>query len=485
MNKDNKVQDLKMSDIDFRMPNRQRLEVGQVIKGTVVSVGSSCVFLDIGTKSEASLDLQEVTDEEGKVDLKVGEELEAYIVSLEPEVILSRALARRYLNTQALEDARDLGIPVEGKVVGINKGGLDVDLNGARAFCPISQVDLGFCEDASVYLEKTLQFRITQFAEEGRNIVVSRRALLEEERREAATATEAQLFEGAEFEGEVVSIKPFGAFVDIGGVQGMVHISEIGHGHVENPEEVLSVGQKVRVKVSRVEKDPKHPDRLRVSLSMKALLGDPWTEVMNRMSEGTPVEGKVVRLQPFGAFVEIAPGVDGLIHVSELSDQRIKHPGDVVKVGDRVQATIIKVDHANHRISLSMRGRESASEDLSVGTMVEVVVSKIKPFGLLVNIKGGGRNARGLIPVEETGTGRNANLRRSFPEGAELKAVITSLEPATGKIRLSLQAVADQEERQDLNKFLGDGSAKAQPDNQAPRSLGTFGDLFKKSLGQK
>ncbi len=471
-----------MGEMDFRMPQMNHLEVGKIIEGTVVAVGSSHVFIDVGSKSEASLDLKEVTSEEGEISLKEGDKIQAYIVAIEPEIELSYALARGHLNLEALEDAHDLGLPVEGKVTGINKGGLEVEFNGARAFCPISQIELGYCEDASVHLEKKLSFRITQFAEEGRNIVVSRRALLEEEQQEAAANTQEMLVEGAEFDGTVITLQPYGAFVDIGGIQGMVHISEISQSHIEHPSEALTVNQTVRVKVTRIENDPKNPKRQRVALSIRALQGDPWEEILPTLSEGTPVTGKIVRLQPFGAFVEIKPGVDGLIHISELSDRRINHPSEVVEVGQNVNATILKVDASARRISLSLRDREEgAAGELSVGAIVEVVVNRIKPFGLLVNIKGQGSNARGLIPAEETGTGRNANLRRAFPEGTELRAMITSVEPESGKIRMSLQACAEQEERADFSQFIDTGAAKTQ-EKAAPQSLGTFGDLFKQSL---
>jgi len=472
-------------DFDFRMPARRNLERGQVIEGTVVSVGASHVFLDVGTKSEASLDVREVTDDKGQVKLKVGDKIEAYIVELEPEVILSYALARGHLNLQALEDAHDMGIPVEGKVASVNKGGFEVDLNGVRAFCPISQMEIGFVEDTAAYVGRTLQFRINEFSD-GRNIVVSRRAVLEDQRQEAKAEVEAQLVEGAEFEAEVVSLQAYGAFVDVGGgVQGMVHISEIGHAHIEHPQDALQVGQKVRVKVMRIERDPKHPDRLRVGLSMRALLGDPWVAALAHLREGDTIDGKVVRVQPFGAFVELAPGVDGLIHISELSDRRVQHPSDVVQVGQVVKATVIKVDAAARRISLSLRGQDVITGDaLAPGSVVDVVVDKVKPFGLLVRIKGAGRNSRGLVPIEETGAGRGqqTNLRRAYSEGAELKAMITAVEPDTGKIRLSLRAVTEQEEQADYSKFLGQPEPAKPVAAKSERGVGSFGELLMKSL---
>jgi len=475
-----------MGDLDFRMPDRRRLEPGELVEGTVVLVGDKHVFLDVGAKAEATIDLAEVMDEEGEISVKTGDKLEAYIVSVVPELVLSRALARSKLNVRRIEDAKDMGVPVEGQVTGTNKGGLEVDLGGVRAFCPISQIDLHYCEDASVFVGQTLQFRVTEFAEEGKNIVLSRRALLEEEQESAAEETRAQLQEGAEFSGAVVTLQPYGAFVDIGGMQGLVHISEICHGHIDHPNEVLKEGETVRVRVLKVEADPKKPERLRVGLSIKALQGDPWQEYASKLNEGDEVEGKVVRLQPFGAFVTLAPGVDGLAHISELADQRISHPSEVVEAGQKVTARVLKVDLGSKRISLSLRassGGGSGGGDMSVGAVVECVVNRIKPFGLLVNIKGGGRSSRGLIPAEETGAGRQANLRKAFPEGSELKAMIVSREPDTGKIRLSITQAKEQEEQGDFAKFSGKGSDSAP--GKAPESLGTFADLLKGALKDK
>ncbi len=477
--------DSDLSPMSFRMPKSQRLEVGAIVEGTVEMISSGNVFLNVGAKSEASMDAKEFTDADGVVSVKVGDKISAYVVSVEPELVLSHAMARSHLNLQGLEDARDLGIPVEGKVTQLNKGGLEVDLNGSRAFCPISQIELGYCEDASRYVGQTLQFRVSELSEDGRNIVVSRRALLEEARQEAAAVTEERLQEGAEFEGEVVTLQPYGAFVDIGGIQGLVHVSEISHGRVEHPNEVLRVGQKIKVRVLSIKPDAKNPARKRIGLSIKALQGSPWEEAIARLGEGQTVEGTVVRLQPFGAFVELSPGVDGLIHISELSDRRVNHPGDVVEVGQRVSATVVKLDRAARRIGLSLRGQQAeAGGDLAVGSVVDVVVDKIKPFGLFVKIKGFGRNARGLVPTEEATDDRNANLRRAFPEGSEHKAVIVAVEPDSGKKRLSFKAVAEQGETAEYQKYMhGAPAAVAAPGagqlGKEGASLGTLADKFK------
>ena len=470
--------------MDFRMPMGRRLEVGEVTEGLVVMVGSDHVFLDVGGKSEARMDLKELVDDDGEVQVKEGDKIEAYVVAVHPEVVLSRALARGHLNLRAVEDAKDMGFPIEGKVTGQNKGGLEVDLNGARAFCPVSQIELGYCEDPAIFVGETLQFRVTEFAEEGRNIVVSRRALLEEQREQAAAELQDQLQVGAEFSGEVVRLQPFGAFVDIGGMQGMVHISEISHSRIEHPEEALTVGQTVRVQVLRVEPDPKHPEKMRIGLSIRALLGDPWSDVAATLSEGDTVDGKVVRLQNFGAFVEIAPGVDGLVHISEMADRRINHPSEVVATGDMVRVTVLKLDRSAKRISLSLLDQASdggSGGKLMVGSAVDAVVDRIKPFGLFVRIKGAGRNVRALIPVDETGDGRNANLRRKYPEGTEVKAAITQIEPDTGRIRLSITAYADMQEHEEYGKYQ-DGSAGKSTGSSGggggKQSLGTLGDAL-------
>ena len=469
---------------DFRMPTMRRLAPGEVIEAAVVSVGASDIFLDVGGKSEASIDRKELTNAEGECSVQVGDKVQAYVVSTEPSIVLSIGKARKHVNLGALEDAHDLGLPVEGRVSGVNKGGFDVDFSGVSAFCPISQIELGFCENAEVHLEEKYAFRVIEFAEGGKRVVVSRRKLLEEEQQEKAAEIESQLIEGAQFEGKVVRLQPFGAFVDIGGVQGMVHISQISHARIEHPEELLSVGQTVQVQITKMEKDPKNADRMRIGLSMRALMGDPFDEAMGTLSEGSMVDGKVIRIQPFGAFVQIVPGVDGLVHISEMAERRIANPSEVVEVGQEVQARILKIDRTSKRISLSLLGAEQASTvDMVVGVVVDTVVDNLKPFGLFVRIKGGGRNMRGLIPAEETGQSRNANLRRVFPEGTELKAQIIAIDPENGRLRLSITAVDDSQEQDDYKSYVANkpgGKVKSEEP-----ALSGFGAALMNSLNKK
>jgi small subunit ribosomal protein S1 len=248
-------------------------------------------------------------------------------------------------------------MPVQGVITGVNKGGVDVQIAGMRAFCPVSQLDLRFVENPESYVGLQYEFRITKLSESrGRaDIVVSRKALLEEAASIEAESTRAILQEGALLDGTVTSLKPFGAFVDVGGIEGMIHVSELGHARVDKPEDVLAVGQRVKVFVLKVEKtgDPKRPEK--VALSLKALENDPWNDLIARFGEGSRVTGTVVRNQPFGSFVELAPGVEGLVHISELgAGRRINHPREVVSEGQKVEVTVLSIDPTKRRIALSM-----------------------------------------------------------------------------------------------------------------------------------
>jgi small subunit ribosomal protein S1 len=235
------------------------------------------------------------------------------------------------------------------------KGGVSVDVAGVRGFCPASQVEARFVEDLASYVGRKLQFKITRY--EPRNLVLSRRALVEDENKKLAVETRKKLEVGVVIRGKVTGFKPFGAFVDIGGIEGMLHVSELGYARVEKPEDVLALGQEVDVAIVKLEGD-------RVSLSLKALAADPWRDATASLGEGKRVKGKVTRLQPFGAFVEIAPGIEGLVHISELgAARRINHPKEVVSEGQEVEATVLAIDHEKRRLSLSLGKSEGGSAE--------------------------------------------------------------------------------------------------------------------------
>jgi len=342
--------------------DRRRPRVGDVVRGAVVSIGKEVVFVDVGGKAEGVLARDQVTGRDGELTVAVGDEIEARVVgdaggSLELRVKVGRGPEAR----AELAQAHELGMPVEGHVTEVVKGGLVVDVAGVRGFCPASQIDLHFVEDLAVFVGQRLQFRISRYEPGPRgNLVLSRRALLEEERAKQAEAVMARLVPGAVIRGKVVGFKPFGAFVDLGGVEGMLHVSELGYARVERPEDVVALGQEVEVVVLKIEPGDKRGPR--IGLSLKALAADPWHEATRQLAEGTRVRGPITRLAPYGAFVQLAPGVDGLVHISELgAGRRINHPKEVVSVGQEVEAVVLSIDPDKRRVALSMAASEDAT----------------------------------------------------------------------------------------------------------------------------
>jgi len=347
--------------------DRVGTKVGDRIRGKVVSIGDEQVFVDLGGKSEGIMDVAALRDADGNLTVGIGDEVEATVTSFDEEsgaLLLGSQHGRHLHGLDELEEAFRQQLPVEGRVTSAIKGGVEVQIAGQRAFCPASQIDIRFVEDLSEFVDQHLSFRITKF-EGGRrpNLVVSRRVLLEEEQQALAAETRARIEEGAVLKGTVTSIKDYGAFVDLGGVEGMVHISELAYGHVKHPSEILSEGQPVEVQVLRIEQtgNPKRPEK--ISLSIRALAMDPWRDAAERFPVGAVVKGTVTRLQSFGAFVEIEPGLEGLVHVSELgAGRRVSHPQEVVTSGQGVEATILAVDPEKRRISLSLDASKKAAE---------------------------------------------------------------------------------------------------------------------------
>ncbi len=347
-----------------------RPKVGDRVKGTIIEIGEEHAFVDIGGKAEATMELANLRDADGQVNKAIGDSIEAAVTGVDPDsgnLVLGSRHGRHAHGADQLEAAFQAGTPVDGQITGTTKGGLEVQIAGQRAFCPASQAALHFIEDLSTLVGQRAAFRITKF-EGGRrmNLVVSRRALLEEEQAERAAQTRAKLEPGAVLPGTVVGLQEFGAFVDLGGVEGMIHISELALGRVRHPEEVLSIGQEIEVAVLRIEQtnNPKRPER--IALSIRALAKNPWSDAAQRYGPGTRVRGRIERLEPFGAFVEIEPGLTGLVHVSELgAGRRVDHPKDVVQVGQEVDAVIVQVDSERRRIGLSLASERIADAEAS------------------------------------------------------------------------------------------------------------------------
>jgi small subunit ribosomal protein S1 len=333
----------------------------------VVAIGEEQVFVDLGGKAEGAMDIANLRDQDGNLKVGVGDELEAVVAGIDAEtgaITLGGKHGKHLHGAEELEAAYLQGLPVDGSITGTTKGGLEVRIAGHRAFCPASQADIRFVEDLSSMVGQHHAFRITKFEAGKRlNLVVSRRALLEAERAAQAEALKEQLQEGAVLNGKVVGIKDFGAFVDLGGVEGMVHISEMSLTRIRHPEDLLSMGQDIEVQVLRIEAtgNPKRPQK--IALSIRALAKDPWSDVAVRYAPGSRVDGRITRTQPFGAFVELEPGLEGMIHISELgAGRRLNHPDEVVSTGQHVTATVLKVEPDRKRIGLSLAEDTGALE---------------------------------------------------------------------------------------------------------------------------
>lgn len=324
---------------------------GQKVTATIIDVSGDSVFLDVGGKSEGVLNSSEVKDEAGQVSVKPGDRLEVYYLRSSGAELVFTARLGGSSGAAQLEEAWQSGIPVQGFVKAEIKGGFEITLGGnVRAFCPFSQMGLRRVDDAAAeYLEKHMNFRITKFDAGGRNIVVSARALQEEERAARREELQNSLAEGDLVEGEISSIREFGAFVDLGGVDGLIPASEAGWTRVDNLAEFFTVGQRVKVIVKKLDWDNN-----RISLSFKETQVDPWAEAITGFPEGSSHGGTVSRLAQFGAFITLAPGVDGLIHISKLGGgRRINHPREVLEVGQEIEVVVESVDSAEKRISLA------------------------------------------------------------------------------------------------------------------------------------
>jgi small subunit ribosomal protein S1 len=366
-------------------------KAGDQVKGRVVAIGEDQVFVDLGGKAEGILDAASLRDAEGLISVAVGDEVTATVAGIEEDgtLRLGNQQARHLHGAAELEQAYRQQLPVQGRVTGVIKGGVEVQIAGQRAFCPASQIDIRFIEDLSEFVGQHLDFRVTKF-EGGRhlNLVVSRRLLLEEEQRARAEAIRANIKEGAVLQGIVTSLQDYGAFVDLGGIEGMIHISELTFHRVKHPSEILSVGQALEVSVLRIDKtdNPKRPEK--IALSLRVLSRDPWTEVAQQFPVGSRVQGQVTRLQPFGAFVELAPGVEGLIHISEMgAGKRIGHPQEVLGPGQAVEASVIAIDPANKRISLTLdeaKAAEAAPDLAAYAPSARAAGSGMGSFGALL-----------------------------------------------------------------------------------------------------
>ncbi|HZM60820.1 MAG TPA: S1 RNA-binding domain-containing protein [Vicinamibacterales bacterium] len=336
----------------------RRVAKGQIIEGTIVAIGAEAALVDVGGKSEAAIDLDELKDADGRLEVKVGDRVQAMVVSTSGELKLSRRLALGAATARQLEDAFHSGLPVEGKVERSVKGGFEVRISRQRAFCPVSQIDVVRNTDPAQHEGRVYHFRITEYKEGGRNIVVSRRVLLEAEQQANAAEVRKSIVEGAVLPGRVASVREFGAFVDLGGgVQGLLHVSEMAWERVADPSQIVKPGDEITVKVLRVD-----PDKEKISLGLKQLAADPWSRAGHTYHAGEMRRGRITRIAEFGPFVELEPGIEGLVPASESGVARDTDMKKAFRVGDEVQVVVLDVDPTARRIRLSVTAVQKMRE---------------------------------------------------------------------------------------------------------------------------
>lgn len=441
-------------------------EMGALVQGEIIQIGAEYAFLDIGGKAEAMISLDELRGEDGELAARIGDKIEGHVVSVagkEGGLVISGRLQRGAGLSDQLRQAHEQGTPVQGLVTGANKGGLDVDLGGVRAFLPSSQIELRYCQDPSIYLGRALTLRVTRFDEESRSVVVSRRAVLEIEQRGLYEQNRARLAVGARFNGTVVSTQEPTGLVDLGGLDGALPMHELQTAarNVGRNEDSIKVGQRVEVEVLRLEEVPEGSDHLhhsfqgnlRIALSLKGLLADPLDEALQTLGERQRINGRVVRLEPFGAFVELSPGVEGLVHISAMAERHITHPREILSLGQELLVTVVSLDRERRRIGLSLieeiRAAQAAvAATLTLTSRIRIRVERVESNGVIVRVLVPNvletTFPRGLVPNNELNVPRGSDLKKIFPTGREMVAVIQSID-GEGRVRLSLRAAAEPE----------------------------------------
>ncbi len=421
------------------------LQVGDRLTCRIIAVGRDTVFVDTHTKTDGMVEKAGLLDESGNLPYSVGDTLDLYVVSVKDDgVYLSRALSG-VAGQEMLRDAYENRIPVTGKVESLCKGGFNVQILKQRAFCPVSQMDTRSIPNMEDYIGQSGEFLIIQYTENGKNVVVSRKALILEEQAKHRKEFLKTLNQDAVYDGTVVRIMPYGAFIElIPGVEGMVHVSEITWSSLTRPEDVLSVGQKVQVMVSDIQQTDK-PDQPRLSLSMKQIGENPWKTLDQTVHEGDRVSGRVTRLAPFGAFVEIASGIEGLIHISEMSHtRRVAKPEDIVQPGETVHVMVKEIDLARQRISLSLKDAEGdpwagAETRYAVGSVVDGILEKKDRAGYVFTLEPG---ISGFMPGSVATGSDQASVLENLKPGKVISLGIVEIMP--DKRRLIVCPADDQ-----------------------------------------
>ncbi|WP_320170907.1 30S ribosomal protein S1 [Maridesulfovibrio sp.] len=458
----------------FQSESNDNLQVGDQIKGTVISITKDSVFIDTGSKVDGVVDRDELTGEEGELTVKEGDSVELYVISMNNnEIVLSKAMSGAG-GLNMLREAYENRVPVEGKVAETCKGGFRITMMHRKVFCPVSQIDTSFVEDAESFVGTVHNFQIIKFEENGRNIVVSRRVLLEQEQEKVREQFVQDVKPDAVLEGRVTKLMPFGAFVELApGVEGMVHVSELSWSRTVKPEDIVQPGDQVTVRVLSIE--PRQDGKgLKIGLSLKQLQADPWDEAEGKFNAGDKITGKVVRCADFGAFVEIAPGIEGLVHISEMSyTKRVHKVEDEVEPGQEVAVMIKDIDPVKRRISLSMKDAAGdpwldVADSFKVGQEVEGTVENRAEFGIFINLAPG---VTGLLPMSRISrSGKQAELEALKP-GDKVAVSIEEINTVDRKVTLTAGEAVKSDDDGEWKKFAKAEAPRksAAPRKQAPR----------------
>lgn len=416
---------------------------GKVVKGIVISIHKDMATIDIGMKSEGRVPLKEVTGRAGLHEAKIGDSIDVFVERLEDahgEAILSVEKARREASWKDLEDALNTGRHVNGVIFGRVKGGFAVDLDGAIAFLPGSQVDIRPIRDLTPLMNIVQPFKILKMDKSRSNIVVSRRSVLEESRAEARSELVANLVEGQVVNGMVKNITDYGAFIDLGGVDGLLHVTDISWRRINHPSEVLTVGSLVDVQVIRYNRDTQ-----RISLGMKQLEKDPWQNIDVQYKVGQKVNGKVTNITDYGAFVELQPAIEGLIYVTEMSwTKKNVHPSKILTLAQEVEVVVLEVDLAKRRISLGLKQCmenpwQKLVEDHPVGSVFEGVIKNVTEFGLFVGIND---QLDGMVHINDISWSEtNEDTLKQFTKGQMLKVKVLDIDAEKERISLGVKQV--------------------------------------------
>ena len=458
----------------------RQFDRGQTIEGTIVGFGPKVAFVNVGGKAEAEIDLAELKDADGDVEVSIGDRIQAMVVSTSGGIVLSRKGVRNAATQRELEDAYQAGLAVEGKVETVNKGGYEVRIARERAFCPLSQIDIVRTADPAVHVGKVYAFRIVEYKDGGKNVVVSRRSTSRRSSAPRPRICANRSFRAPVLTGRVASVLDFGAFVDLGGgIQGLLHVSEMSWSRTTTAGSVVAPGDQITVKVLRVDDATQ-----KISLGLKQLLDDPWTAVPATYEVGQVRTGRVTRVAEFGAFVELEPGIEGLAHASTFAPTgRAGGWAKSVAAGMTGAFEILSIDLAQKRIGIALvdegssraAGATSPQEAFAPGAIVTGKVERHEKFGVFVFLAPG---RTGLIPFAETGVDRDGDMLKAFPIGSDVEVVVLEVDPSGRRIRLSRKAVAQQREQAELRDYA------ARPDAAPTTSLGSMADTLRNALGK-